>query len=237
MSWRDDDQRCEQLEHAAPFVLGSFDADESARYREHLASCAACREQVAELQPVVDLLPATAPREQASDALRARIMATVRSQAELLAVAGPDADRPPSRRRGWRSLRIALPAGAALAAAGVAVGALAIAPESPSQRVIPALVRGAATGGHAELRETDARAELIVSGMPQPAAGRIYQVWLQRPNRLPEPTTALFSVTRGGAGAVAIPGRLRGVQRVMVTAEPLGGSRLPTTKPIVVVAL
>jgi hypothetical protein len=34
-----------------------------------------------------------------------------------------------------------------------------------------------------------------------------------------------------------VPGRLHGVQRVLVSAEPPGGSQAPTTQPILVAAL
>ncbi len=43
----------------------------------------------------------------------------------------------------------------------------------------------------------------------------------------PQPTDALFTVTRAGAGSVEVPGSLRGVREVMVTSEPLGGSSAP----------
>ena len=48
---------CPQLPDAAAYVLGSLEDDEATRFREHLRSCAQCRAEVAELQPVVDELP------------------------------------------------------------------------------------------------------------------------------------------------------------------------------------
>ena len=41
---------------------------------------------------------------------------------------------------------------------------------------------------------------------------------------------------RGGnipSGTVAVPGSLRGVREILVTAEPLGGSPVPTRSPII----
>ena len=81
----------------------------------------------------------------------------------------------------------------------------------------------------------DGRGQLIVAHMTQPPAGRIYEVWLQRPGQAPQPTTALFGVTHSGSADVVVPGTLKGVQRVLVTDEPLGGSLKPTRTPVIVV--
>jgi hypothetical protein len=75
-------------------------------------------------------------------------------------------------------------------------------------------------------------AELVVSGMPPPPPGRIYEVWLSRGASSPQPTDVLFGVTRRGNGSVNVPGRLNGVKEVMVTSEPLGGSLRPTSAPV-----
>ncbi len=75
--------------------------------------------------------------------------------------------------------------------------------------------------------------------MPAPPADRIYQVWLERAHRAPIPTDALFGVNRAGDAAVAVPGNLHGVARVLVTAEPLGGSPngVPSGPPVLSVAV
>ena len=76
-----------------------------------------------------------------------------------------------------------------------------------------------------------------MTGMPAPALGRIYEVWLKRGSRAPQPTGTLFSVTGRGAGTVGLPGDLRGVSKVMVTEEPLGGSPQPTRSPVIVASV
>ncbi len=95
----------------------------------------------------------------------------------------------------------------------------------------------ASTVGDARLYVTGARAELVVARLPQPAGGRIYEVWLARRGRAPAPTVALFSVTRSGAGDAAVPGDLSGVSAVLVTQEPAGGSPRPTSAPVIVTPL
>jgi Anti-sigma-K factor rskA len=92
-------------------------------------------------------------------------------------------------------------------------------------------------GAHASLRQANGRAELVVSGMPQPPLGKIYEVWLARGSAPPQPTDALFGVTGSGLGSVNVPGNLDGVKEVMVTSEPLGGSSRPTSSPVLRVVL
>jgi hypothetical protein len=78
-----------------------------------------------------------------------------------------------------------------------------------------------------------------VSRMPQPPDGRVYQVWLHRgrAGTPPRPTDAFFSVSRHGDASVDVPGDLRGVDAVLVTDEPLGGSSLPTRAPVITAPL
>ena len=226
---------CGQVIDAAPYVLGALEEPDS--YREHLEECAACRAEVAQLQIAVDTLPATVPQVAAPEALRSRVLATVRSEAELLRAAG-DADRTPSRRASWRTRRVSL-AGAGVALAGTVAAAVAIAVSvdtTSSERVTAAQVQSL-PGARASLHQIANRAELVVSGMPQPPLGKVYEVWLKRGSSTPSPTDALFSVTSRGAGSVAVPGSLHGVKEVLVTSEPLGGSSHPTSNPVLRVAL
>ncbi len=224
---------CGEAANAAPYVLGSLEQVELERYREHLDTCARCRAEVGELRLVANELPATAPIVRAPEQLRSRILATVRAEAELLSAAGSQADEPPgraSRASGWWARPFAI-GGVALAA--VVVLALAIVlggGSSARERVIQASVP--IRGASAMLRQRDGRAVLSVAGMPQPAGGKIYEVWLSRRGREPQPTDALFGVTRSGDGAVAVPGNLHGVREVLVTSEPVGGSLHPTSPPV-----
>ncbi len=231
---------CERCVDVGAYVLRALDEHEVEPFREHLADCAACREEVSQLQDVTDSLAIAVPHVQAPSDLHARLMTVVRGEAELLRAAGHEADRPVRSRPRWRwRLLPALAATGALAA-GVLIGALAINTGSGEQqtRVIQAIVLPPA--GHeatAALHAVGSHVELQVSGMPAPALGRIYEVWLERGSRPPEPTDALFSVTGQGRGTVGVPGGLRGVSKVLVTSEPLGGSLKPTRSPVIVASV
>jgi anti-sigma-K factor RskA len=229
---------CTQLLDAAPYVLGALEEDELRSYREHLTECAHCRLEVAELQSVVDELAVSAPPVQAPAALRERVLASVRSQAEVLSAAGHEADRPPRPARRWQMPRFALAGAGAFAAAVAAVVVILLSGGSsfPSEHVFTGSATGIAQGANVSLRQRDGRAQLLLAHMPQPGPGRIYEVWLVR-SGVPRPTDALFGVSSSGGSVVGIPSDLRGVKQVLVTSEPLGGSQAPTRAPVVEVAL
>ena len=91
-------------------------------------TCTICREEVDELRPAAEALPMASPPMVPPPALKDRIMAEVEREAELLAQAGPGADRPgagaPRAAGGWAWLtgwRLA-PVAAALLIAGVLAG-------------------------------------------------------------------------------------------------------------------
>jgi anti-sigma-K factor RskA len=233
MSPREPDNDCLHRDDASAYVLGALEHDEHERFREHLASCAGCRAEVSELQPVADELPASVPAMTAPKEMRARILATVRAEAELLGAAGAGADRPPEPASAWRRPRFAFAGAGALALA--ALVAVLIAISGGSSKLV--IKNGTAPpGASASLHRRDGHSELIVKRMPQPALGRIYEVWLKRGTGEPKPTNALFSVTNGGSGAVDVP-NLHGIKEVLVTSEPAGGSLHPTSAPVIRVAL
>jgi anti-sigma-K factor RskA len=249
---------CEHRDDAGAWVLGALPDDEHERFAAHLSGCEICRREVAELQMVADTLPLAAQQVAPPPELKERIMAVVRSEAAVLEAAGPEADvapsapvrapaaapeRPPHEKRQKRERRrfrmpaLALrPIPAALAAAalialGVAGGVL-LSGGGPSGRTVQAQVVAPA-GARASLTVADDRGTLKVKGFPAPPSGRVYQVWLKRPGRAPDPTTALFRV-RDGSATVDVPGSMRGVDQVLVTAEPDGGSPAPTRAPVII---
>ena len=85
-----------------------------------------------------------------------------------------------------------------------------------------------APGADVRLEIDDDGSTLVAENMPAPPSGRIYQVWLKRPGRDPEPTSVLWSTRGDGSAEVAVPGSLDGVEAVLVTrraAGRLGGAQ------------
>jgi anti-sigma-K factor RskA len=238
----EEDQRVSSDEcagNAAPYVLGALEEREHEQFRAHLETCAVCREEVAALQVVANSLPSLAPRLGAPPELKSRVMATVRSEAGWSSAREPVPAREPALTR-WRSRFTATPRRAGLALAGLAatVALLAVALLSggsgSSERVIRAQV--VAPRATASLHLRDGRADLQVSGMPQPGGNRVYEVWVKRTGGA-QPTDALFTVGAAGRATVAVPGSIAGVKQVLVTAEPRGGSSSPTSAPVIIASI
>jgi anti-sigma-K factor RskA len=218
---------------AAAYVLGALDSAEAEAFRDHLATCAVCRDEVNAFQEVADSLPLVAPPQPVPRGLKRRVMAEVRGDARASKTA----------RRSFRlpSLLTAMPSPAlavtavvlALAVVGGAIALSSSSGGSPA-RVYSASVVGP---GNAKLRVSGGRGELILHGMPAPPGNDIYEVWLKRGQSPPSPTTALFSVTSDGSGTVVVPGKLSGGDQVLVTPEPPGGSSAPTHTPVIVARL
>jgi len=226
---------------AAAYLLGALPEHEIDAFESHLAACPVCLEEVDTLTPAVHALPASVPPLSPPPELKARIMLEVDREAALLAAAGPEADRPaaPARRRRWNfSLRRLAPvaAAAALLFVGVAigVGASSLGSGSDDHTVVATVDEARAPRAGASVEVNGDGATLVAQGLPAPPTGRVYQVWLKRPGHAPQPTSVLFSPSREGAATATVPGPLKGIEQVLVTDEPAGGSPTPTRQPLVV---
>jgi len=233
---------CELRDAASAFLLGALSGYEAYSFERHLPGCAQCQHDVHELSSAVDVLGTTVPAVAAPPELGERIRGIVRAEAELLHAAGPEADRPaPAReqrraRARWARPRFAVAATLAFGVlCGLVIGSSLLgSTTSPSTRAISAdiLQPGVAQDASAILHITGSTGTLSFSHFPSPPPGRVYEVWLEGNGR-PEPTDELFSVNSSGSGTAAVPGSLRGVREILVTAEPLGGSPVPTRSPII----
>ena len=182
---------CAHRDDAGSYVLRALPDDEHERFEAHLATCEACRREVADLQMAADTLPLAAVQVGPPPELRERIMAVVRSEAELLNAAGARADEPEAaparerrRRRRWpalslRPLPAALAAGV-LVAAGV-VGGVVLSGGSDTSTVTGTVRIASAPTARASLKLSDDATKLEVRSMPPPPSGKVYQVWLKRP--------------------------------------------------------
>jgi anti-sigma-K factor RskA len=238
-------------EDIGAYVLGALPEAEREGFERHLATCPECRREVEELSIAVDALPAGAPPVTPPPELKSRIMAVVDAEAALLAAAGSRADQPETataeppppreRRRGLFARRFMLRPAFALAACvlllavGVVGGVLA--GGGSDTRTVTAQVAGPAQGAQAKLVVGDHGSELVMTNFPQPPAGRVYQVWTQRPGQNPQPTNVLWTPLADGSATVSVPGSLHGVKSVLVSSEPRGGSAAPTSMPVLSASL
>jgi anti-sigma-K factor RskA len=223
------------------YLLGALDPDELAAFEDHLAGCQECRRDVEHLKVAADALPVSVPLVAPPADLKGRIMAVVESEAELLAAAGERADRreerpaAAERRRRPRLLdwlsrpAVALACALVLLAGGGLAGVLLSGGDE--RRTVVATTQS--PGADVRLEIHDDGATLVARDMPAPPSGRIYQVWLKRPGRDPEPTSVLWSTRHDGSAEVAVPGSLEGIEAVLVTHEPPGGSDEPSVPPVI----
>lgn len=235
------------------YLLGALEPGEAERFEAHLAECPICRRDVDYLQVAADALPVSVPLIRPPAALKGRIVSVVHHEADLLSAAGRRADeaeeRPPAadrsraggrrRRSVGRSLGgwlmrpgIALACALVLLVAGGAAGVLLNGGDDT--RTVIAQTRSPAADVRLEIHEDSSM--LVAKNMPAPPSGRIYQVWLKRPGKDPEPTSVLWSTRGNGSAEVAVPGSLEGVEAVLVTDEPPGGSDEPTKPPVITAA-
>jgi anti-sigma-K factor RskA len=224
------------------YVLGALDEAEKAGFEEHLAGCAACREEVELLLPAAQALPISVDPVDPPPSLKARIMAEVEREAALLAAAGPEADRPPAPTAPRRRFALRVPrlvpsaVAAVLLVVGIAIGVEVTALRGEPERTVAAQVSGA-PGASLDVEMSGNEGRLTARGLPAPPGGRVYQVWLKRDGHAPEPTAALFVPSRDGAATASVPGSMKGVDQVMITDEPDGGSPQPTGKLLAVADL
>ncbi len=231
------------------YVLRALPEDEEVAFEAHLATCPVCRDQVEDLRMATEALALLAPPVVAPENLRARVMHVVEQEAALLRAAGPEADMPrataaaPRRRRfslDWlMKPAFALPAAVLLLAIGAIAGLAGREGPDPGTRItsVRAEVNAkAAPNAKVHLQVGPGGATLVAENLPEPPRGRVYQVWVKRPDIDPEPTSTLFMPRKDGSAAAAVPGSLDGVDAVLVSHEPPGGSPKPTSQPILQVA-
>jgi hypothetical protein len=161
-------------------------------------------------------------------------MAIVESEAELLRAAGAGADQPArtveSPRR-WRWAGVARWRGAVAFACLLAIAGVVVLTASGGggTRTIRAQITPALAGARAVLQVRGSRAELVVRGLPAPAADHVDELWVKRGSAPPEPA-GTFVVQ---SGSVVLGRPVRSGDLVLVTTEPGRGTAFPTTRPFI----
>ncbi|MGO9899178.1 MAG: zf-HC2 domain-containing protein [Solirubrobacteraceae bacterium] len=217
------------------YVLGELTVAERAAFRRHLANCAACRQQVDELESAIAMMPLMAQHAEPAPA-RPSMKDEIRGQARAqVAQARARAARSPQPARRSRRPVLRRPGTGVAALFAAMLLTILISYMSSSTTTYQAAVSW--SPGGAILKVSDGKGELFVTGMPAAGAGRTYEIWLQHGKAAPLPTSARFEVDGGGRADVAVPGDLSDVARVLVSSEPRGGSRAITETPVLVATL
>jgi anti-sigma-K factor RskA len=220
----------------AAYLLGALDPEESEAMERHLDDCERCRDELRWLQPAIDLIPESVPPLEPPADLRARLLAEVRADVASQATAEPA--RKAQRAGGLAGLRqfFLRPAMAMTAVALIVAVAAGYAVRGGGGGSETTTVAGPVDGTvRATLERSGDSGTLEMTGLKQLPRDDVYQAWVQRDGRI-EPSS-LFEARHDGNASAAIPHQLDGADAVMVTREPKGGSKQPTSTPIVTVSL
>jgi len=232
-------------EDVAAYLLGALEPDEATALERHAEGCERCRAEIRWMTPAVDALPESVERLQPPRELRERVMAEVRFDAEPEAVFrdDPAAAGVFARASDWlrelgsgpMGLRPVVGFAAAIlvvaAVAGFAIGG-GIGSDSGGQT--STVVSGKPPGVTAKVISSGDSGTLHLANVKQIPDDRVLEAWVQRDGEV-EPVEALFVPNRKGQASTELPD-MDGVEVVMVTTEPKGGSKLPTSAPIVTIS-
>ncbi|MFE1382484.1 anti-sigma factor domain-containing protein [Streptomyces sp. NPDC058740] len=237
---------------AGAYALDALDAEETDAFARHLDQCDACRREVAEFHATTARLAAATARE-APAALKQRTMDAIDGVRQL-----PPRLNPPSGTPDWghrlrrRALPLGLAAGLVAAAsfAGLAawqhqeardaeqqsrqaqqnldtISGVLAAPDA--QTVHGKTANGALTTVVTSTSQN--RAVFTATGLPAPAPGKTYQLWLQHDG------TMLPAGLVHQDGTVLVDGDPADATALGLTLEPATGSSRPTTTPLLVLSL
>lgn len=219
-------------EDLAAYVLGALEAEEAAELERHLEGCERCREEMRWLEPAVHSLPESVERREPPKQLRQNLMVEVRADAK--------GERSGSRTSWWRGLwearglRVATGfALVALLAAGV-VG-YQVGQDGSDEGASSTVVARQPGGITVKMVSEGEGGKLHLSGVDQLPPDKVLEAWVERDGEV-EAVPALFVPDRHGEAETTIED-MTGVETVMVTKEPRGGSETPTGEPIVTMSV
>jgi anti-sigma-K factor RskA len=246
-----DRQRFEGLKDG--YVLGALPEEERLEFEQYLAAHPDLQSEIEELGTLAGLLALSVSEQEPPPELRRRIMDAVEAEAVRPAEVTP----PHAGRQSWIAglwdavgLReLALAAAAVLVVGLFAWGmllqgevrelqgrvqSLQSQPQVRSQD--PQMIALGGTGAEQEARAElitlkGDRAVLVAENMPPAPEGKTYQIWVIKGDT-PKPS-GLFE-PRGDSVAAVVENSVERADAVAVTIEPEGGSKEPTTDPMLV---
>jgi GNAT superfamily N-acetyltransferase len=216
-------------------ALGGLDEPDQQELARELADhgpdCQECRQLLADYaETAAGLALALTPVPMSAGA-EDRLVEAARGEVRMERGTRPDEETPagvgvvPGRRSRW--VAAAAVAAALMVAAGVIGYALA-----PGRSIPTRTVSLAAGDRTLEVAYTPGDREALVIGtnIPDPPAGRVYQLWYQPREGSAMESAGTFVPDGGTVLAPATVGA--SFVAVAVSVEPVGGSRQPTTAPI-----
>ncbi|HET8567197.1 MAG TPA: anti-sigma factor [Solirubrobacterales bacterium] len=208
-------------EDLAAYTLGGLDSGEAAEFERHLEGCERCRAEMRWLEPAVQTLPESVERQDPPRRLRESLMAEVRADARPA--------EQPRQRWSWRpALAFAV---VILALAGVAGYEIGKGGGGAERTVLSTHEHGIEVK---MVREGEG-GTLHLADLHKLPPNKVLEAWVRREGTV-EAVPALLVPDRKGQAEATIAD-MSGVDTVMVTEEPQGGSEEPTTPAIVTISV
>jgi anti-sigma-K factor RskA len=244
------------------YALDALDPGERAAFETHLLGCESCRAEVEELLTTAGLL-GIAAAETPPAGLKERVMAEVdrtRQVSTLIVTGTADEDAPGEatvvalpRRSAARLFQVAA---AVLAILAVGLGAWGIQAHqrsndlnakisalndvlaAPDAHVVGGTLKGSNVSGRATVvvSKSLGKAAFVGADLKPLPSGRTYELWFMTSSGKATPA-GLVKVGSGGTATQLLSGTISDNSLVGVTVEPSGGSKQPTTTPVLAVGI
>lgn len=221
----------------AAYVLGAVPPEEVRIVRAHILTCDECMAEADDYAGAIDSLALAVEPVAVPDGFSERVMARVAGTSPATT---PEESRAPAAPAlpWWK--RTPLMAGAAVLVVllALSVGGLVQARRdlARSEEVLSAVLhtegielRGA-SGAAGEVVPKNDGAVFAVAGLQEAPGSHVYQLWFLRDG---EPVSVGTFETRDSVVVMELDESFDGYDAAAVTIEPAGGSRLPTTEPVI----
>jgi anti-sigma-K factor RskA len=229
------------------------DEAEREKFERHMSRCQQCAGEVRGLTETATRIGFAASRPP-PEAMRGTVLTVIAQTRQLPPIVTQRRAKASTRRAVWTGRLPLLSSAFAAGCAGVAIvllvvlvgtrhqldrvqarnAALASVLNAPDSRSI---TQTTSDGGHATLVFSLRRHAMIFTshGLPPPPPGKVYELWLIGPPHV-RPAGLLGPGQAGQAGPVVAQGVVKG-DNFGITIEPAGGTKTPTTTPILDVPL
>lgn len=223
-------------EDLAAYVLGALEPREAAEFERHLEGCERCQGEVRWFEPAVHMLPESVERAEPPPRLREALMAEVRADAEEEVGRERGSLLPDWLRGGFGSRGLRLATGLAVVAFAIAaVAGFEIGKSGSGDSGGATTLSSREHGIDVKMVREGEGGTLHLANLHQLPPGKVLEAWVRREGTV-EAVPALMVPDRKGQAETTIAD-MSGVDTVMVTEEPQGGSEEPTSPAIVTMSV
>ncbi|MGN6202331.1 MAG: anti-sigma factor domain-containing protein [Solirubrobacterales bacterium] len=220
-------------EDLAAYMLGALEPREAANFERHLEGCERCQGEMRWLEPALHSLPEAVERQEPPPGLRATLMTEVRADAAEQAEDGERRGFMPAwLREGFRTRGLRIATGLAVVAFAVAaVAGYEIGKDGSGEGGSGSPLVAHEHGITMKMVPEGEGGTLHLANLHQLPPGKVLEAWVRREGKV-EAVPALLVPDRKGQAETAVAD-MSGVDTVMVTEEPQGGSETPTGEAVI----